>query len=68
MEDEIDVEVCALSDKKLSIRVNDTEVFILPNRWECTARELKNAMQAVADETIRLLEEDQTGEEIEDDW
>lgn len=45
----MEVTLCRLSDKKVSVRLDETEVAILPPRAECELDDIEAAMQKVAD-------------------
>lgn len=44
------VELCRLSDGKVSVRLDGTEVVILPKRNECTIGDLEEVFNKVLDQ------------------
>ncbi len=47
-----DVTVCRLFDGKLSIRLDNVELCILPNRLECTPEDMERAFVSVIEEVM----------------
>ena len=54
----IKVELCSLHDKRVSVRVDNEEICILPDRKECRIDDLQKAFQQVVD-TIVADDDDQ---------
>lgn len=44
-----EVECCRLSDGKVSVRVNGSEVHILPRRQDCTLEDIEEAISLAID-------------------
>ncbi len=56
MADEIEVDCVKLIDGKLSVRVDGSEVYVLPPRGVCSAEDIGNAVRKVVQ---MLMEEDE---------
>jgi hypothetical protein len=43
-----------LSDAKVSIRLDEREVYVLPDRRSCTLHDLREAFQAIVEATLEV--------------
>ena len=46
------IELCRLADGKVSVRLDGTELYILPNKMECGTDDIQNAMQELVNNIV----------------
>ena len=54
-----EVTVLRLSDKKLSVRLDDKEIVLLPERKKCTSDVLEEAFQQIVDAVAATADDDE---------